>query len=143
MKRMIQIVVVLVAVALAAGGLTWYLKKKAVPAASYTTAQVKRGDLVSTIGATGTIEPEEVVDVGAQVAGLIIAFGTDKDGKTIDYGSEIEAGTVLAKIDDSMYAADAGQTAAQVQQAKAQVAAADCGCGQADFQRRADPGARR
>src|SRR5258708_36312347 len=47
------------------------------------TATVKRGDLVATITATGTIEPVEVVDVGAQVAGLILSFGKDKDGRTI------------------------------------------------------------
>ena len=38
---------------------------------------IRRGDLRSTINATGTIEPEEVVDVGAQVAGLIQSFGVD------------------------------------------------------------------
>jgi len=124
MKRVIQIGVVLVAVVLV-GGTALYVKGKAAPAATFTTAPVKRGDLVSTIGATGTIEPEEVVDVGAQVAGLINAFGTDKNGKAIDYGSEIEAGMVLAKIDDSMYAADARLAAAQLQQAQAQVAAAE------------------
>ena len=125
MKRLTQIVIVLVAVALAAGAIAWYFKRKAVPAASYMMATVKRGDLVATIGATGTIEPEEVVDVGAQVAGLIIAFGTDKNDKTVDYGSEIEAGTVLARIDDSMYTADATQAAAQVQQAEAQAAVSE------------------
>ena len=33
------------------------------------TVPVKRGDLRATIDATGTMEPEEVVDVGAQGAG--------------------------------------------------------------------------
>ena len=38
------------------------------------------------INATGTVEPEEVVDVGAQVAGRIVEFGKDtQTGKTIDY----------------------------------------------------------
>jgi len=37
------------------------------------------------------------VDVGAQVSGIISTFGKDKDGKMIDYGSPVEAGTVLAK----------------------------------------------
>ena len=31
----------------------------------FITAQVRRGDLVAAIGATGTVEPEQVVDVGA------------------------------------------------------------------------------
>src|SRR5215813_9341753 len=69
---------------------------------AFTTAIVKRGDLAATISATGTIEPLEVVDVGAQVAGRISIFGTDTDGKTLDYGSMIEQGALLAKIDDSV-----------------------------------------
>ena len=73
---------------------------------SFRTVVVKRGDVAATISATGTIEPIEVVDVGAQVAGLIKAFGTDAAGKTIDYGSVVEEGAMLAKIDESVYAAD-------------------------------------
>ena len=73
---------------------------------SFRTAVVKHGDVAATISATGTIEPIEVVDVGAQVAGLIKAFGTDAAGKTIDYGSVVEEGAMLAQIDDSVYAAD-------------------------------------
>ncbi len=61
----------------------------------------------------------EVVDVGAQVAGLIKTFGTDINGKTIDYGSVVEEGAVLAKIDDSVYAADLAVAKAQMEQAKA------------------------
>ncbi len=80
---------------------------------------VVRGDLEAVISATGTVEPEEVVDVGAQVAGKILAFGKDKHGKPIDYGSQVEAGTVLARIDDSLYAADVSQSKAQLAQAKA------------------------
>jgi HlyD family secretion protein len=83
------------------------------------TVEVKRGDLVATIRATGTVEPVEVVDVGAQVAGLIKAFGKDRSGNAIDYGSVVEEGTVLAKIDDSVYAADFALAQAQVEQDKA------------------------
>ena len=92
---------------------------------SFRTAAVKRGDLVATITATGTVEPEEVVDVGAQVAGKIVAFGKDKHGKTIDYGSVVESGTVLAQIDDTLYAAAVAEAKAQLQQAKAGVQRAE------------------
>ncbi|HUL79207.1 MAG TPA: efflux RND transporter periplasmic adaptor subunit [Vicinamibacteria bacterium] len=73
---------------------------------SLTTTAVKRGDLTATISATGTIEPLEVVDVGAQIAGRVAAFGADQHGRTVDYGSVVERGALLAKIDDSVYAAD-------------------------------------
>lgn len=74
--------------------------------AAFRTSPLKRGDLLATISATGTVEPEEVIDVGAQVAGRIVVFGKDKSGKPVDYGSVVEAGMVLAHIDDALYAAD-------------------------------------
>ena len=77
-------------------------------------AAIQRGDLVVTISATGTVEPEEVIDVGAQVAGQIMSFGTDVDGKSVDYGSVIEVNTVLANIDASLCASEVAQAAAQV-----------------------------
>jgi HlyD family secretion protein len=49
-----------------------------------TTRESSRGDVAATISATGTIEPVEVADVGAKVAGRINSFYTDKDGRTID-----------------------------------------------------------
>ncbi|MGC8829974.1 MAG: efflux RND transporter periplasmic adaptor subunit [Verrucomicrobiia bacterium] len=85
----------------------------------FRTAEVARGDIVATITATGVVEPEELVDVGAQVAGRIIAFGKDKNGNLIDYGSEVEEGTVLAQIDDSIYSAEVEMATAQLAQAKA------------------------
>ena len=84
----------------------WWWQSRGGTRLSLATAAVKRGDLTATISATGTIEPLEVVDVGAQVAGRVAAFGDDKSGKTVDYGSVVEQGALLAKIDDSVYAAD-------------------------------------
>ena len=104
---------------MAGGAGTWWWGTRTGRDHSFRTAVVKRGDLVVTISATGTIEPVEVVDVGAQVAGRIISFGIDKNGKTIDYGSRVEEGTVLAKIDDSVYAADLAVAKAQVDHDKA------------------------
>ena len=45
---------------------------------AFRTAGVERGDLVVTVSATGTLEPEEVVDVGAQVVGRIEEFGSTR-----------------------------------------------------------------
>ena len=112
------------------GGIAWYLSDAGHTSISYRTAPVKRGDLLATISATGTVEPEEVIDVGAQVAGQIISFGKDKNGKIIDYGSTVEEGTVLAQIDDSLYAADVAQANAQLLVAKAGVQRAEADLGQ-------------
>jgi HlyD family secretion protein len=106
-----------VAVCAVAIGLGWHLKGG--QAVEFKTATVRRGDLSSTISASGTIEPLEVIDVGAQVAGLIRSFGKDKSGKPVDYGSLVEKGGILAVIDDSVYNADLALANAQVEQDKA------------------------
>jgi HlyD family secretion protein len=123
MKRLSKTTIIAI-VALGLIGIisVWYSHHSAGgQALSYSTAEVKRGDLIITISATGTVEPEEVVDVGAQVAGQISTFGKDKDGNTIDYGSIVEEGTVLAKIDDSLYATDAALATAKLQEANAKL----------------------
>src|ERR1039458_1312545 len=99
-------VLALVIIVFVGGAGAWWWWMLSDHKLSFRTAVVKHGDVAATISATGTIEPIEVVDVGAQVAGLIKAFGTDAAGKTIDYGSVVEEGAMLAQIDDSVYAAD-------------------------------------
>lgn len=96
-------------------------------AVAFRAASVKRGNLVVTVSATGTLEPEEVVDVGAQVVGRIEEFGSDPrsdsdpafKGKPVDYGTPVEEGTVLATIDDAVYVAQRNQAAAALARAQA------------------------
>jgi HlyD family secretion protein len=107
MQRFLKIPVLAVAVAaLAIAAGVWWWHSRSNSQLSFLTATVKRGDIAATISASGTIEPSETVDVGAQVAGRITSFGTDTAGKTIDFNSVVEQGAVLARIDDSVYAAD-------------------------------------
>lgn len=124
-------IVLLIVIAMAVGVGGWYWQRGGPAASPFRTVPVTRGDLLATISATGTLEPEEVIDVGAQVAGLIEYFGKDphNPGKTIDYGSEVDQGTVLAHIDDSLYAADVTNYQAMVEQAKANVQKAQANLG--------------
>ena len=126
MRRAFGVTVLVVIGLLMIGGAgVWWLRSKRDTAPTFRTVPVKRGDLVAVISATGTVEPEEVVDVGSQVAGQINAFGKDENGKAIDYGSVVKEGTVLALIDDSLYAADVEAVQAQLQQAQANQISAD------------------
>ena len=118
------IIIVGVVAALAAGGyFAWQTRH---PAKSMLrTSTVRQGDLVASITATGTVEPVERVDVGAQVAGQLVAFGKGKDGLPVDYGSEVEAGGLLARIDTNLYAADVALAEAQLASDKAGVMRAE------------------
>src|SRR6516164_1816785 len=134
-KRIVFVIAVVLLLVLAA---TWW-RTRGNGGVKFVTVPVKRGNVVATITAAGTIEPLEVVDVGAQVAGQISSFGTDNSGKQVDYRSVVKEGDVLAKIDDSVYAADlavakgklerdkAGEISAQanLEQTKAKFALAD------------------
>jgi HlyD family secretion protein len=102
-------------------GTAWYIHETADQPSTFRSVPVERGNLLATINATAVIEAEEVVDIGAQVAGMIQAFGRDlKDpNKAIDYGSQVEVGTVLAQIDPALYTATLHQAQASLANAAA------------------------
>lgn len=127
-----RLTILLLVLGLLGMGVWWYEQRHVQAPVSYRTAPVTRGDLVATISATGTVEPEEVVDVGAQVAGMIDSLGKDprQNGKLIDYGTPVEQGTVLAHIDESLYRADVETMQAQLDQAKANARRAEADLGQ-------------
>jgi HlyD family secretion protein len=117
---MIRLIVVLAALLVLAGGGWVYLQAgSSKPADLYRYGDVVKGDVASIITATGTLVPEETVDVGAQVTGQIAEFGKDVAGKSIDYRSTVTQGMMLAKIDDSLYQADLSSAEASVAQADA------------------------
>ena len=129
------LIIALGVIALAAAGGGWYWYANSAPKVEYRTAKIIRDDLLSTISSTGTLEPEETVDVGAQVAGLIVSFGTDVNGHQIDYRSSVKKDMVLARIDEAVYKADYDTAQAQLGQANAnlQKAQADLEQAQAQF----------
>ena len=125
MKRFIKsVVLTLVVLGIVGAGAAWYLRLDNADVVSYRTAEVTRGDLLITIDATGTVEPEEVIDIGAQIAGQIVSFGKDVNAKPVDYGSSVEEETILARIDDTLYAATEAEARAQVQYATASILSA-------------------
>lgn len=87
----------------------------------YRVSPMEKEDIRLTIDATGTVEPTELVDVGAQVGGRIVEFGKDVEGKTVDYSSEVKEGQILARIDDVLVESDIQKAEAMVSQAKANI----------------------
>jgi HlyD family secretion protein len=106
------------------GGYLWWISTAGAAGPSYRTEPVVRKNLDATVTATGTIEPEEVIDVGAQVQGLIVNFGpadpADPSGPVVDYCTPVKKDQVLANIDPRIYQA-------HLDQAKAALATANAG----------------
>jgi HlyD family secretion protein len=104
----------------------WLDKMRGKSTATFRTSAVVRDNLLVTISATGTVEPEEVIDVGAQVAGMIEKFGTDprdddkplEKRRSIDYGTPVKRGTILALIDPSLYQSRVDQCSANLNRSK-------------------------
>jgi HlyD family secretion protein len=131
MKKLL-IVIALLWAAGAAG--VWYWNDLHGRRARFRSAAVRRGDLLATISATGTLEPEEVADVGVQVAGEIRSFGQDPRDphKPIGYGSPVEQGTLLAQLDDALFKTRLDQARANLGKAEADVLEATARLQQAD-----------
>lgn len=127
MKRLL-ILATLAAATLGLGYAYTQNRRVAAQPINYRTELVRLGDLEFTVGATGTVEPEEVVDVGAQVMGRIREIGPDPQAnsdsaatRTIDYGSTVEEGMLLAQIDSAVYVAQRDQAQANLDRAKAEL----------------------
>lgn len=59
---------------------------------TYETTTVERGNISTTVTATGTIEPVTSVEVGTQVSGIVSKI-------FVDYNSEVKAGQIIAELD--------------------------------------------
>jgi HlyD family secretion protein len=122
--RVVLRIVIAVAVVAALGGGSIFLYRThaaVTPTARFRTATVARGSIVSTISATGTLQPEEVVNIGSQVTGRVVEFGKDRRNpdKTVDYESVVEQGDLLARIDPTFYEVSLEQSKATLEQSKA------------------------
>ncbi len=124
MKSIIKWVVILLIIAVAGWWASRFFAKGTNSDAQFLTAAVRKGNLSATVSVTGTVEPRNVVDVGAQVSGTIVKFGTDADGHEVDYDSPVNKGTVLAIIDPANYAARVDSDKAALAEAQANVAVA-------------------
>ena len=95
-------------VALAAGSFYAYRQSVAQsPEQRYKLQATERGDLTQTVSANGTLNPVVLVSVGTQVSGTVTRL-------YVDFNDKVEKGQALLELDDSLLAAQARQTAANV-----------------------------
>jgi HlyD family secretion protein len=86
-------------------------------AITYTTVPVQTGSLAQTVTASGTLNPQNTIDVGTQVSGTISEIDAD-------FNSHVHKGQVLAKIDPTTFQAALDQANATLAQSEAQAQAA-------------------
>lgn len=97
-----RLIGLLLALALLAGGgylswTTWLQPDN--PRAQYQIASVQRGDIEDLVSATGTLQPRDYVDVGAQVSGQLKKIH-------VEVGSIVQQGDLLAEIDPTVLLAN-------------------------------------
>ena len=114
MKTTLRLVVLLVLVAV--GGWGWRthaaLRETPVPA----TAAASRGDVAETVLATGVIEAQKLVSVGARVSGQIETLA-------VHLGQAVAEGDLIATIDSQDQKNAVLQAEADLAQIEAQIAA--------------------
>ncbi len=86
-------------------------------AVEYNTATIERGDITTSISASGKIQAVNTVEVGSQVSGQLVALYAD-------YNTPVKKGQILARIDPGTFQARVEQSSAQAVQAQAQIRSA-------------------
>jgi HlyD family secretion protein len=95
------------------GGIYWLASRSAK--VHYVTAAVSRGDIATTIAASGSLNPVVIVEVGTYVSGTIATL-------SCDFNTQVHKGQLCAKIDPKPYQVIVDQDQADLQMARAQLA---------------------
>ena len=80
--------------------------------AGYRTATVDRGDIVSTVSATGTLSAVSTVQVGTQVSGQI-------EHLYVDFNDRVRRGQLIARLDTTLLVLAVEQARAEVERSEA------------------------
>ncbi|MDQ1317022.1 MAG: Efflux transporter periplasmic adaptor subunit [Candidatus Poribacteria bacterium] len=122
MKRLIIIIIVVVLVIGVGGGI--YLArgkiftKKKSNTSMLQTVTVRRGDITTTVSATGTIQPLITIEVRSKASGAITKL-------YVDEGDTVKAGDLMAEIEKTYTQIDVDQAKADLRSAQARLQQAD------------------
>lgn len=104
-----------IAVLAGVGYTTWSIYFRPIDqTAAYQFLAVSRSTIEDVVTATGTLQPRNFVDVGAQVSGALTRI-------LVEVGSEVEAGALLAEIDPTVQQSRVDGTRAQLRNQRAQL----------------------
>src|SRR5829696_2180554 len=104
-------IVALVLLAVVGGGFYAWFSRQNRTEVQVNTTPLTRGDVVDTVGATGTLQAVTTVQVGSQVSGNIQWLGAD-------FNSIVKKGQVIARLDPSLFDAQLNQVQANLVQAR-------------------------
>ena len=109
MKRALIGLLIVAAIGAGAGA---YYKLRGGQEVQVQTTSITRGEIVDTVGATGTLQAVTTVQVGSQVSGNIQWLGAD-------FNSIVKKGQIIARLDPSLFDAQLQQTNANLSQSRA------------------------
>jgi HlyD family secretion protein len=99
-------------VAAVGAGAGAYYKLRGGQEVQVQTSPISRGEIIDSVGASGTLQAEATVQVGSQVSGNIQWLGAD-------FNSIVKKGQVIARLDPSLFDAQLQQTNANLSQSRA------------------------
>jgi len=122
MKRLIIIIIIVVLVIGAGGGVFLargkiFTKKKSKTPMMQTVA-VRRGDITTTVSATGTIQPLITIEVRSKASGAITKL-------YVDESDTVKAGDLMAEVEKTYTQVDVDQAQADLRSANARLQQAD------------------
>jgi HlyD family secretion protein len=120
-RRKTLIAVAALALVLIGGAMAFLMRGEST---QYVTAAAARQDLAVTVSATGTLQPRDRVDIGAEISGRV-------DKVLVDFNDHVRRGQVLAELDTDQLRARLAQSEAALASAQANVKQLDATLAQA------------
>lgn len=116
--RKVKVVWIVGTVALAAAVLLMMYSFRPGDQARYLTAKIEQGDIRDEVEATGVVNAVVTVQVGSQVSGTIAKLNAD-------FNSRVHHGDIIALIDPALFQGALQQAEADLENARANVAAVE------------------
>jgi len=113
MNKKKSLIAILVAALIAVAGVAVHRAAFAKEETGYRFATIERGNVQSTVSATGTINAVTTVSVGTQVSGQVSAI-------FVDFNDRVKKGQLLARIDPTLAQQAVADAQANLEKAQAQ-----------------------
>ena len=114
-RRLLRWAIIGLFAAVAAGGAWWYWSAgRSSTQPAYVTALAERGDITTTVTATGTLEPVTQVDVSSELSGVVRTVEVNENER-------VAKGDVLLTLDTTRLAAQVERAKASVEAARAKI----------------------